>query len=155
MGNFVGPMHLAPGAFNVVDSAAAFALGTRAFDGSGNEFIYMAGATSTAIGTVVTFDEAYATTLGAADAVGPVAVAMSACVANKYGWYQVGGLASALTAGDVVDNADVYLAAGGTFDDAVVAGDRVKGALFRAARTGAGLVNVQLFGGPFVENIAD
>ena len=155
MGNFTGPMHLSPGAFNVVDSAAAFAVGTRAEDGSGNQFIYLTGLATTAIGSVVTYDEAGVTALAVANGVGPIAAAMSASVANKYGWYQIGGSASALTASDVADNAAVYLTATpGSIDDAVVAGDRVKGAITRAARTGAGLVSVQLYS-PFVDDIAD
>jgi hypothetical protein len=80
---------------------------------------------------------------------------MSANIASQYGWYQIYGSGSALTAGDVADNADVYgTATPGAVDDAVTAGDRVKGALFRAARTGAGLVSIQLFY-PMVDDIAD
>jgi hypothetical protein len=80
---------------------------------------------------------------------------MAATVANKYGWYLIEGSGSALTDNTVVDNTDVYLTATpGAVDDAVVAGDRIHGALFRAARTGAGLVSIQLFS-PMVDNIAD
>jgi hypothetical protein len=152
---FTGHMHIAPGSLSAVDSAATMPVGTEAVDGSGNRYIYLQGVASTAIGSVVTYDEAGLTTLGVANAVGPIAVAQSASVANKYGWYLVEGSGSALTAGDVVDNTDVYLTATpGAVDDAVVAGDRIHGALFRAARTGAGLVAIQLFS-PMVDNIAD
>lgn len=70
----------------------------RAFDdtyGSG-EFIYLKGVASTAVGSIVTFENS--TFQSALAAVGnnigrPIAVAMSACVANEYGWYQISGIA--------------------------------------------------------------
>ena len=73
----------------------------RAFDptyGEG-EFIYLVGVASTLVGTVVTWHDAD-TTLGltafsttAVDSGEPLAVAMSACVADEYGWYQIAGIA--------------------------------------------------------------
>ncbi len=73
----------------------------RAFDptyGEG-EFIYLVGVASTLVGTVVTWHDAD-TTLGltafsttAVDSGEPLAVAMSACVASEYGWYQISGIA--------------------------------------------------------------
>lgn len=94
------------------------------------EFIYLKGVASTAIGSWVTFnDDDYSTALLAANAIGPVAVAMSANVANQYGWYQIRGKAIALCLAGFVDNANVYATAtAGSVDDAVVAGDRVKNA---------------------------
>ena len=92
------------------------------------EFIYLSGVASTAVGSWVTYNmDDGSTTLLAADAIGPVAVAMSANVASQYGWYQVQGKAvgKALTA--YADNGLVYATAtAGSIDDAVVAGDRVK-----------------------------
>lgn len=152
---FTGVMHISPGAFTAVDSAASMAVGTRATDGSGNEFVYLQGVASTAVGSWVTFDEAGVTALLAADAKGQVAVALAATIANTYGWYQVSGSGVGLTADDVADNGDVYATAtAGSADDAIVAGDRVKGAWFRAAGTGASSVVVQL-ANPYVDDIAD
>lgn len=98
-------------------------------------FIYLKGVASTAVGSWVTF--AYddgATTLLAANAIGPVAVAMSANVANQYGWYQRRGKAVAKVAASFADNGNVYATAtAGTADDAIVAGDRVKGAVGASA----------------------
>jgi hypothetical protein len=76
----------------------------------------------------VTFNSDDGTTaLLAANAIGPVAVAMSACVANRFGWYQIYGKAVGLALTGFVDNANVYATAtAGSVDDAVVAGDRVK-----------------------------
>jgi predicted RecA/RadA family phage recombinase len=74
----------------------------RAFDptyGEG-EFIYLRGVANTLTGTIVTWFDAD-TTLGltafATTAVAtsePMAVAMAAIVADKYGWYQISGIAN-------------------------------------------------------------
>ena len=69
----------------------------------------------------------HSTTRLAANAIGPVAVAMSACVASNYGWYQISGKAVGKALASFADNANVYATAtAGSIDDAVVAGDRVK-----------------------------
>ena len=94
------------------------------------EFIYLKGVASTAVGSWVTYnDDDYSTALLAANAIGPVAVAMSANVANQYGWYQIQGKAIGKALTGFVDNANVYATStAGSVDDAVVAGDRVKNA---------------------------
>jgi hypothetical protein len=94
------------------------------------KFIFLKGAASTAVGSWVTYnDDDYSTTLLAANAIGPVAVAMSANVASQYGWYQIQGKAVGKALTGFVDNANVYATAtAGSVDDAVVAGDRVKNA---------------------------
>lgn len=93
------------------------------------EFIYLQGAASTTIGSWVTYNpDDWTTTLLAANAIGPVAVAMSANVASQYGWYMRHGKVDARSA-DVADNGKVYIdTASGVCDDAVVAGDKVHGA---------------------------
>lgn len=107
-------------------------LGTivTAFDpdyGSG-EFIWLAGVASTAVGSWVTYNaDDFSTVLLAADAIGPVAIAMGATVADTKGWYQIQGKAVGLVLTGFADNANVYATAtDGSVDDAVVAGDRVK-----------------------------
>lgn len=119
-------------AIAVTDTVQNHKLGTivRAEDptyGAG-EFIYLKGVASTAIGSWVTYDlDDGSTALLAANAIGPVAVAMSANVANQYGWYQISGKAVGKALTGFVDNANVYATAtAGSIDDAVVAGDRVK-----------------------------
>jgi hypothetical protein len=125
----------------VTDTTQNHALGTivTAEDetyGQG-EFIYLTGVASTAVGDVVIIDQG-TTVRAVAGSRGPVAVAMSANVANQYGWYQISGRAVVKTAGSVADNALVYATAtAGSVDDAVVSGDKVDGAVFRAAGTGA------------------
>jgi hypothetical protein len=92
------------------------------------EFIYLAGLAATAVGTWVTYNtDDYTTTLLVANAIGPVAVAMSANLAGFYGWYQIHGKAVGLVLAAFADNANVYgTATPGSVDDAVVAGDRVQ-----------------------------
>lgn len=116
------------------ETTAKHALGTivRAKDptyGAG-EFIYLKGLALTAVGTWVTYtSDDGGTALLAANAIGPVAVAMSANVANQYGWYQIQGKAIGKALTGFLDNANVYATStGGSVDDAVVAGDRVKNA---------------------------
>lgn len=94
------------------------------------EFIYLQGVASTAVGSWVTFNQDDGTTaLLAANAIGPVAIAMSACVASRYGWYQIYGKAVGKALTGFVDNANVYATAtAGSIDDAIVAGDLVKNA---------------------------
>lgn len=119
---------------DVTESAAAAAvpLGTivQAADSSlySGEFIYLLGVASTGVGSWVTYNATdYSTVLLAANAIAPVAVAMSANVASQYGWYQISGKAVGKALAGYVDNALVYATAtAGSVDDAVVAGDRVK-----------------------------
>ena len=102
--------------------------------GSG-EFIYLKGVADTTVGSWVTYSaDDYSTALLAANAIGPVAVAMSANVANKSGWYQISGKAVGRALTGYADNGLVYATAtAGSVDDAVVAGDRVKLALGASA----------------------
>lgn len=130
---------IVPQAIADTSTTALLPLGTivRATDptyGSG-EFIYLAGAANTAIGSWVTYNQDdNTTTLLAANAIGPVAVAMSANIASQYGWYQISGKAVGKVLAGYVDNALVYATAtAGSVDDAVVAGDRVKLALGASA----------------------
>jgi hypothetical protein len=114
-----------------VDTAAAVPVGTivTATDptyGAG-EFIYLKGVASTAIGSWVTYNlDDGSTTLLAANAIGPVAVAMAATVASTWGWYQISGKAVGKALTGYVDNALVWATAtAGSVDDAVVDGDMV------------------------------
>jgi hypothetical protein len=78
----------------------------------------------------VTFEQDdHSTALLAANAIGPVAIATAATVANTFGWYQIYGKGVGLVAAGFADNGNVYATStAGTADDAVVAGDRVKNA---------------------------
>ena len=118
-------------AIAVTDTVQNHKLGTivRAEDptyGAG-EFIYLKGVASTAIGSWVTYNlDDGSTALLAANAIGPVGVAMSANVASQYGWYQISGKAVGKALTGYVDNALVWgTATAGSVDDTVVDGDMV------------------------------
>ena len=93
----------------------------------GAEFIYLKGVASTALGSWVHYSlDDCTTALAAANAIGPVAVSMSANVASQFGWYQISGKAVAKALTGYADNALVFLTAtGGSVDDTVVDGDMV------------------------------
>ena len=117
------------------------------------EFIYLLGVASTVAGSWVTYEQDNgATALLAANAIGPVAVAMSANVASQYGWYQIyGKCPSAAVLAGFVDNANCYATAtAGSVDDAVVAGDRVKNARGASAISG-GFAEMELWY-PFMDD---
>lgn len=111
------------------------------------EFIYLAGTASTAIGDLVAFDQYAGTTTRAASASrGPAAVAMSANVASRYGWYHVRGSAVVKSA-TAAANARPYLTAtAGTIDDAVSATNAIDGAIYKTAdgTPSAGFAVVQI-----------
>lgn len=110
------------------------------------EFIYLKGVGSTAVGSWVTYNmDDGSTTLLVPNAIGPVAVAMSANVADQYGWYQIQGKAVA-SAADVADNGKVYIdTVSGRCDDAVVAGDKVHNAKWASAEdTATNLAEVEI-----------
>lgn len=101
------------------------------------EFIYLKGVASTVVGSVVTYGGAssgtptYQTALAPATAglAQPLAVAMSANVANQFGWYQVAGSAVAATNGTLTAGAVVYLAGSGQLTTTQANGKQVMGAI--------------------------
>ena len=120
------------------DTIKRHQLGTRVFAtdpvyGDG-EFIYLQGVASTVVGSVVTYDGAssgtptYQTALAPATAnLGqPLAVAMSACVANQFGWYQISGSAVCATNGTLAAGpGKVFLAGTGQLTSTAGAGLQV------------------------------
>ena len=93
------------------------------------EFIYLKGVASTVVGSMVDYDSYLATTAlsPATGGTGPVAVAMSANVANQYGWYQIAGIAAVKAPNAMVVGADVFSLAltPGSVDDAAVNGEQI------------------------------
>lgn len=150
MPGFSGPVATA-GRPGVVYDTAINALGTIAVTTDGKEYIFLAGVASTVAGAWVTYDEDFATlaldTDVAASLVGQVAIASAAVVANKYGWYQIGGanaVALAISGGGAADNGKVFATSTAfTIDDVAVNGAQVHGAIIRTAEA-AGVVEVQL-----------
>jgi len=94
------------------------------------EFIYLVGVVGTAVGSWVTYNMDDGTTTGlVANAIGPVAIAMSANVASQYGWYQISGKAIGKCLTAFADDNKVYITGTSmTIDDTSVAGDLVIGA---------------------------
>lgn len=92
------------------------------------EFIYLKGVASCAVGSFVTYNmDDWTTALLAANAIGPVAIAMSASVDSEFGWFQISGKAVGKVLSGFADNGNCYATAtAGSVDDAVVAGDLVK-----------------------------
>ena len=143
------------GSLSKVYTSADYTVGELVKDEAGNVYVFGKGVASCAAGSWVSLDEEAQATLLAANAKGRVGVAMAALVASTYGFFQVYGkstTAKALT--DCADNADLYATAtAGSVDDAVVAGDRVKGAWGRSAESG-GVITAEL-NYPMVDDIAD
>lgn len=110
------------------------------------EFIYLKGSASVAVGnTVYYYDNAAAssvkltTTSGVVDGGSNIAVAMSACTALLYGWFQISGNAVVLKTATKIDPAStfkVYLSAtAGRVMPTSVAGRQILGARFPATAT--------------------
>lgn len=139
MASLTGYTKVFAGDTTAVDSTLKHPLGTRAFDKDGNEYIYLTGVGSTAIGSCVTYTDAHITALSVADAVGRVAFAMAATIASTYGWYQIygkhtTGLGSWAT--PFIGNDALWLSAsGGRVDGVPVAGDLIQGAMNVSAAT--------------------
>jgi len=145
MANLTGHAETFAADTSVVETTPSIQLGTRGRDAQGNEYIFLQGVASTAAGSWVTYNHAFATTLLAADAVGSVAIAMAAINATtKYGWYQIFGKNTIASTDTVVAGASLYIdGTAGRADDAVVAGDLIVGAFSRSADT-ANVATVQL-----------
>lgn len=111
------------------------------------EFVYAKGVASTVVGSVALIDSYAGTTvLTVAGSRGPVGVAMSANVAGQYGWYQVGGSAVVKTGTVAAAGVGFATATAGQLDDAVVAGDKIDGIVFKSANgtPSAGLAVAQI-----------
>lgn len=100
------------------------------------EFIYLLGLAGTVAGLGVTYTArtgvtALGTTSGVVEGGAPFAVAMSANVANQYGWYQIGGDTTVLKTAVAITPATVkvYLSAtAGRLMPTSVAGRQILGA---------------------------
>jgi hypothetical protein len=113
----------------------------RAYDSTYGvgEFIYLKGVASTAVGSIVEYDTSFQTGLATA-AVGtprPLAVAMSACVASEYGWYQISGEAIMKKTATVSFAAAAPVGAASGLAIAVVTGLVVEGALVAVVASAA------------------
>ena len=124
--------------------------------GSG-EFIFLKGLDATAVGSWVTYNlDDGSTTLLAANAIGPVAIAMAATLTGYSGWYQISGKGVGKVLASYADNGLVWATAtAGSVDDAVADGDMVHLAKGASAigTPSAGLAEFEI-SRPYVDDIA-
>jgi len=106
------------------------------------EFIRLVGVASTVVGDLVaynvsTYQTSLLTATGWKNKATPVAVAMSACVANEHGWYQIGGMAVIKKTGVSVNpGVAIYSSAtAGKFKVLASAGQQIVGATTANAAT--------------------
>lgn len=122
-------------------------------DGVACVYKYLKGVASTIAGSVVTYDEAGATTLIAANAIGPVAVAQAAVVASNWGWYMVSGTCLVDTVANSADNGRLGReTTDGKVGDGRAAGDEIYNFVGRTATTAAALAAAQ-FDRPYVDDV--
>ena len=120
------------------------------------EFIYLKGVASTAVGDAVTYQYGdYQTARTVAASVGMIGIAMSANLANQWGWYQIRGLAVVEVSASFAADKICYLTAtAGELDDAVVAASEIRGTYSYTAiatpAAGQALVSIQY---PEVANV--
>lgn len=135
----IGPAHMGMPDVREVDTVRKFPEGYEAqfahnIYGVG-KFVYLPGVASVVRGDWVTWNNPREGVVRAvADAEGNIGVAMAAIVANRWGWFQVGGDAwgNVLTAFAATGTACLTSTAG-SLDDTVVTGDEVLGAIARSA----------------------
>jgi hypothetical protein len=133
----VGPFIAARGVPGEVHDSALNPVGAEcefSVDGVVKKHVYLKGVASTILGSWVTYNQAGETANFATDsAVGPVAVATAAVVANKYGWYGRNGhfVCGAISGGDAAAGARVFATSTDFLPDDVEADDmQVIGAYF-------------------------
>jgi hypothetical protein len=122
-----------PQAIDATSTTQNYPLGTRVVAkdpvlGEG-EFVYAKGVASTAVGEVIQINGDFTTVRAAGGTIkGNVGIAMSANVANQYGWYCVKGRVMVLVAADVTGDVPAYATAtAGTLADDIVAGSQIAG----------------------------
>lgn len=104
------------------------------------EFIYLEGVGSTIVGSIVRYDDGFQTALNTSaltDSL-PLAVAMSACTASYYGWYQISGLAVAAKASATTFADGAGLGSASGLAVAVSTNVQIQGAVVRTVTTSSG-----------------
>lgn len=132
MATLIGRNLATVGSTTDIHTSAKNILGTRAEDTAGNEYVYLQGVASTVANDAVTYSLAtFLTTRAVNDAVGMIAIAQAAVLANQFGWYLIKGNGSVNTKTSIAAANGAFLTVtGGQLDDASVAGDFVNGLVF-------------------------
>ena len=149
------PTVLTSDQITTVSTSAVYTVGSKAKDASGNEYIFLAGLTGVVAGTWVSFNHLFAAALLTTSSVGAVAVATSAVIGSRWGWFQIYGAGSGIIGNEVSGDLALFASSvTGSVDDLVVTGDLIKGAFSRSASavTGAS-ITVQL-NYPFIDQKA-
>jgi len=114
------------------------------------EFIYLKGVASTVVGSIVEYNSTFQTGLSTTataglDAPHPLAISMSANIANQYGWYQISGQAIAVKSSAQSLVADTGIEASAGFAVALATGAIINGAIVAVvASAKSGGTSVQL-----------
>lgn len=123
----------APQGIDVTSATQNYPVGTRAWAldpvlGMA-EFQYAKGVALTALGEIIQLNTDGTTVRAAGGTIkGQCGIAMSANVANKWGWYCINGDCLGLIAGDVTGDVPAYATAtAGTLADDIVAGSQIVG----------------------------
>ncbi len=104
------------------------AVDTGSTDYGPAEFVYLEGCASIVRGDIVSFNDNYLCVRLVARAKGGIAVALGACVASNYGWFQILGRGVATSITTIVDGTQAYACGtAGMIDDDAVAGDAIIG----------------------------
>lgn len=140
---FVGPFPVV-GRVGEVHTSAKNPVGMVARGTDGNDYIYLAGATSIAANEWVTYQAGTFTAARlVAGAKGSVAIASGAIVASRWGWFGLVGSFTAVCESSIVSNAYCFaMATTGRVDDAVVKNDQIKKAKTTTAGVAAGTATV-------------
>lgn len=137
MPNLTGYKQVFHGITSAVDTSAQVPVGSRAYDTSGGEWIYIRGTASTSNGTWVVYDLASDRTelLGRAGAFyGPVAILGTAVTATEFGWAQIHGVNRSASTDTIAARVQLYVdGTVGRVDDADAAGSAVVGAISLSA----------------------
>lgn len=152
--NYAAPSQYQTGQSQAFGQAHPLGTIVKAYDatlGEG-EFIYLGGVASTKVGSLVIYNNSAGTTTLAPNTANlgePLAVAMSACTASGFGWYQISGVATILkTAVKVNPNVNVFLSAtAGRIMPTVASGKELQNAITVNAATvasGTSTVLVQI-----------
>lgn len=136
MANLTGYKQVIHGITSVADTSAQVPVGSRAYDTSGGEWIYIRGTASISNGTWVVYDLASDRTelLGRASFYGPVGIFGTAVAATEFGWAQIHGVNRSASTDTVAARAQLYIdGTAGRADDADAAGSAILNAVSLSA----------------------
>lgn len=158
MPNLTGYNQIVHGITSVADTSEKVNTGTRAFDTSGNEWIYIRGTASVVAGSWVVYNLAADRTelIGRGGSfLGPVAIFGTAVIATEFGWAQIHGINNQASTDTVAAGVQLYVdGTVGRVDDADAAGSAVIGAISLtadASNVATVFINYPFYGGAAID----